>query len=104
MQPASGSDPGVTACGFDTSQSFGQVLVTLHRPGQDAFDRAREARATDPTSFAEIDGLGQQAFATHEGADVLVNDSFITVSAQNETPGFGSKAVILARFAVSRAA
>ena len=97
------SDPELTACAFETSSPVGSVLVTLQRRGASAFNEARLRPPIDASTVKDVPGLGDQAFTAHEAVSVLMGDTYVTVSAQNETAGFSLQAIQMARIALTRA-
>ena len=106
VDPTSSSNASdLTACSFDTNARFGAVLVVLQRPGLRAFDeeRLREPPLGDASPRTDVAGLGDRAFTWHEGVSVVIGDTYVSISSQNETAGFSANAIQLARIALTRA-
>jgi hypothetical protein len=95
----------LTACSFDTNGPFGAVLVILQRHGIRAFDdeRLRKPPPGDASARTDVSGLGDRAFTWHEGVSVVIGDTYMSISSQNETAGFSANAIELARIALTRA-
>ncbi|MEY2452512.1 MAG: hypothetical protein QOD92_2086 [Acidimicrobiaceae bacterium] len=78
------ASPFVTpsSCAFATNGQWGSILVTMQRPGRQAYDADRD-RARVRLGFVETTVSGHSAFLEDGGGGLFANDTYLHIGAQN---------------------